>query len=183
MNWGKRAKKRVETGAHDDGLLILVETKERGARKRLFCRLSVHFSRVFFACCSPRRCPILRAFYNYLNAWNRLGFTRRDSTSWFSLPPGVGTEDVKCSWSLVVIWKVLTDPLTIFYSFTRHITTFAKTALVKYGTSIWWKSTHFAQYHWKEWPELYEINVQWICVNINPLEITVISGFYDPLAH
>ena len=26
--------------------------------------------------CSPRRCPILRAFPNYLNAWNRLTVPR-----------------------------------------------------------------------------------------------------------
>ena len=37
----------------------------------LFLSLSVHFSRVFFARCSLRRCPILRAFPHYLNAWNR----------------------------------------------------------------------------------------------------------------
>ena len=34
--------------------------------------LFVHFSRVFFACCSRRRRPILRVFPHYLNAWNRL---------------------------------------------------------------------------------------------------------------
>ena len=33
---------------------------------------TVAVSRVFFACCSLRRCPILRAFPHYLNAWNRL---------------------------------------------------------------------------------------------------------------
>ena len=37
--------------------------------------LSVHFSRVFFARCSLRRCPILRAFPHYLDAWNRLAWT------------------------------------------------------------------------------------------------------------
>ena len=35
------------------------------------------FSRVFFACCSPRRCPILRAFPHYVNAWNRLSRINR----------------------------------------------------------------------------------------------------------
>ena len=34
--------------------------------------LSVHFPAFFFACCSPRRCPILRTFPHYLNAWDRL---------------------------------------------------------------------------------------------------------------
>ena len=37
--------------------------------------LFVHFSRIFFACCSPRRCPILPAFPHYLNAWNRLSIS------------------------------------------------------------------------------------------------------------
>ena len=59
-NWGKPAKKRGETGPWGEG-----ERFPRPAR-------SVHFSRVFFARCSPRRCRILRTLPHHPHAWNRL---------------------------------------------------------------------------------------------------------------
>ena len=67
-------------------IIMLFSANFSGESEGEGCSLSVHFP-AFFTRCSPRRCPILRAFPHSLNAWNRL------PTIW---PPGAGYPLSEC---------------------------------------------------------------------------------------